>query len=202
MRNGGCHGVEKLKGHCGLRIPDRARFRSRPRPSSPKRIRRKDHQACRKFLKYGTAGSLSMFEAMGTLPFQNWKFVGRWEESAEKINGVTMSETVLTGRYFCDACMLGCGRRVKVVKWYHLVTGREMTLEDFLITGERIFNLKRLYNVRLGISRKDDTLPFRHLTFKRIGKGLTPNLPPLVRCSANIMNTVAGRKKGFPPPRN
>jgi len=347
------------------------------------------------FRKYGTAGALSTFEAMGTLPLQNWKFVGRWEESAEKINGFTMSETILTGRYFCDACILGCGRKVKVekgpyagvdgagpeyetlallgsncliddlealcfanelcnrfgldtistggvigfgmevyekglidredtggvelqwgnaealiemikmiaqkkglgeilgkgvkkaseelgknsvefamhikglelpghdprgynagsvgfatssrgachlaglshtfervlkspemgipepldrftiegkgplaaksqnlmgmmdslklckfilfggititdiVKWYRDVTGREMTVDEFMKTGERIFNLKRLYNVRLGISRKDDTLPFRSLTLKRIGKGLTANLPPL-----------------------
>ncbi len=368
------------------------------------------------FRKYGTAGSLSMFEAMGTLPLQNWKFVGRWEESAEKINGVTMSETVLTGRYFCDACMLGCGRRVKVergpyagvdgagpeyetlallgsncliddlealcyandlcnrfgldtistggaiafgmeafekglidqedtggidlrwgssealletikkiahkkdfgevlgrgvkkasevigknsvefaahikglelpahdprgynagatgfatssrgachlsglshifervmkapemgipepldrydikgkgilaaksqnlmgmldslklckfvlfggvtitdmVKWYHLVTGREMTLQDFLMTGERIFNLKRLYNVRLGISRKDDTLPFRHLTFKRIGKGLTPNLPPLGQMLSEYYEYRGWSEEGIPTP--
>jgi aldehyde:ferredoxin oxidoreductase len=347
------------------------------------------------FRKYGTSGGLSVFESMGTLPLQNWKFVGRWEESAEKINGFTMSETVLTGRYFCDACVLGCGRRVKVekgpyagvdgagpeyetlallgsnclidnlealcyanelcnrygldtislggavafgmeayekglidqedtggielrwgnaealmemirqiaqnkglgktlgkgvkkaaeevgnnsiefamhtkglefpahdprgynagavgfatssrgachlsglshtfermlkspeigipepldrfqaegkgvltaksqnvmgmmdslklckfilfggvtlthiVKWYGDVTGREMTIDEFMKTGERIFNLKRLYNTRLGISRKDDTLPFRSLTFKRVGKGLTPHLPPL-----------------------
>jgi aldehyde:ferredoxin oxidoreductase len=347
------------------------------------------------FGKYGTPGSLSVFESMGTLPLQNWKFVGRWEESAEKINGFTMAGTVLAGRYFCDACILGCGRKVKIekgpyagvdgagpeyetlallgsnclidnlealcfanelcnrfgldtistgaaiafgmeayekglidredtggielqwgstegmiemiksiaqkrglgkvlgkgvkraseelgknsiefamhikglelpahdprgynagavgfatssrgachlagfshiferllkapeigipepvdrfqvegkgilaaktqnlmgmmdslklckfilfggititniVKWYRDVTGREMTIDEFIKTGERIFNLKRLYNARLGISRKDDTLPFRSLTFKRIGNGLIPNLPPL-----------------------
>ncbi len=347
------------------------------------------------FRKYGTAGGLSVFEAMGTLPLQNWKYVGRWEESAAKINGFTMAETVLSGRYFCDACILGCGRIVKIekgpyagvdgagpeyetvallgsncliddlealcfanelcnrfgldtistgaaiafgmeayekglidreetggielrwgspealiemikmigqnkglgkilgkgvkraseelgrnsiefaahvkglelpahdprgynagavgfatssrgachlsgfthvferllkapeigipepmdrfqvegkgilaaktqnlmgmmdslklckfilfggiglthmVQWYRDVTGRAMTIEEFMKAGERIFNLKRLYNGTLGISRKDDTLPFRSLTFKRVGKGLTPHLPPL-----------------------
>jgi aldehyde:ferredoxin oxidoreductase len=347
------------------------------------------------FRKFGTAGGLATFEAMGTLPLQNWKFVGRWEEGAAKISGFTLTDTLLSGRYFCDACILGCGRKVKIdkgpyaglegsgpeyetlallgsncliddlealcyanelcnrfgldtisaggvigfameayekdlinkedaggvelrwgsveamiemirmiaqkkgigmllgkgvkkaseeigknaiefamhikgmelaahdprgynggalgfatssrgachlasfthsferllkapdigipepldrfqvegkgilafktqnlmgmmdslklckfvlfggvtitdmTKWYYFVTGREMTVDDFMKTGERIFNLKRLYNVRLGISRKDDTLPFRSLTFKRIGKGLTPNLPPL-----------------------
>lgn len=366
------------------------------------------------FRKYGTAGSLSLFESMGTLPLQNWKFVGRWEESAEKINGITMSETVLTGRYFCHSCIVGCGRTVKVtsgtyagvdgagpeyetlallgsncliddlealcfanelcnrygldtistggviafgmeayekglitkedthgielrwgkteamiemikmiaqkkgfgeilgrgvrrasdelgknsvefamhvkgldlpahdpraynagavgyatssrgachlaglshtfertlkapeigipepvdrfhvegkgiiaaksqnlmgmmdslklckfilfggititdiLKWYHHVTGGEMTVDDFMKTGERIFNLKRLYNVRRGISRKDDSLPFRSLTFKRMGKGLTPNLPPLGQMLSEYYEYRGWSEDGIP----
>ena len=368
------------------------------------------------FGKYGTPGSLSVFESMGTLPLQNWKFVGRWEESAEKINGFTMAGTVLTGRYFCDACILGCGRKVKIekgpyagvdgagpeyetlallgsnclidnlealcfanelcnrfgldtistgtaiafgmeayekglidredtggielqwgsaealigmikniaqkkgvgevlgkgvkkaseelgknstefamhikglelpghdprgynagavafatssrgachlsglshtferllkapeigipqpldrfqiegkgilaaksqnlmgmmdslklckfilfggititniAKWYRDVTGREMTIDDFIKTGERIFNLKRLYNVRLGISRKDDTLPFRSLTFKRVGQGLTPHLPPLGEMLGEYYEYRGWSEEGIPTP--
>ena len=368
------------------------------------------------FRKYGTAGGVSVFEAMGTLPLQNWKFVGRWEESAAKINGFTMAETVLSGRYFCDACILGCGRMVKIekgpyagvdgagpeyetvallgsncliddlealcfanelcnrfgldtistgaaiafgmeayekglidredtggielrwgspealiemikmigqnkglgkilgkgvkraseeigrnsiefamhikglelpahdprgynagavgfatssrgachlsglshiferllkapeigipepmdrfqvewkgilaaktqnlmgmmdslklckfilfggitlthmVQWYRDVTGREMTIDEFMKTGERIFNLKRLYNVRLGISRKDDTLPFRSLTFKRVGKGLTPHLPPLGEMLSEYYEYRGWSEDGIPTP--
>lgn len=368
------------------------------------------------FRKYGTSGSLSVFEAMGTLPLQNWKFIGRWEESAEKINGFTMAETVLTGRYFCDACILGCGRRIKIdhgpyagvqgagpeyetlallgsnclidnlealcyanelcnrygldtisvgsviafameayekglidrediggielkwgkeealiemikqialkkgfgevlgkgvrkasewigknsvefashikglelpahdprgynagavsfatssrgachlaglshtfervlkspemdipepldrfevkgkgilaaksqnlmglmdslklckfilfggvtithiVKWYGDVTGRDLSIEEFLKAGERIFNLKRMYNVRLGISRKDDTLPYRHLTWKRQGKGLTPNLPPLGQMLSEYYEYRGWSEEGIPTP--
>jgi aldehyde:ferredoxin oxidoreductase len=347
------------------------------------------------FRKYGTAGGLVVFEAMGTLPIKNWKFSGRWEESAEKISGITMAESVLTGRFYCDQCMVGCGRTIKfkqsafpeddvagpeyetlamlgsncliddlqslclanelcnrlgldtistggviafifeafekgiidrkdcngldlkwgnvgalldlikliaykkgigkllgegvkvaseklgknsiefamhtkglelpahdprgynagatafatsargachlsgfshtferalkcpeigidepmdrfdvvgkgilaaktqnlmgmmdslklckfilfggitltdIVAWYRDVTGVGMDVAEFIKTGERIFNLKRLYNVNFGISRKDDTLPFRSLSFERVGEGLTPNLPPL-----------------------
>lgn len=368
------------------------------------------------FKNYGTAGALSTFEAMGTLPLQNWKFVGRWEESAEKINGFTMAETILKGRYFCDACVLGCGRRIKlekgpyagvegagpeyetlallgsncliddlealcfanelcnrfgldtistggvigfameafekglidredtggielrwgsvealiemikmiarkkgfggllgkgikkaseeigknssefamhikglempahdprgynaggvgfatssrgachlaglshtfervlkapeigipepldrlqvegkgilaaktqnlmgmmdslklckfilfagvtisdIVKWYGYVTGKEMAFDDFAKTGERIFNLKRIYNVRLGISRKDDFLPPRFLTFKRIGKGLTPNLPPFGQMLSEYYEYRGWSEDGIPTP--
>lgn len=45
--------------------------------------------------------------------------------------------------------------------------------------GERIFNLKRLYNVKCGISRKDDTLPLRLLTHTRGEGGAANNLPYL-----------------------
>ena len=382
----------------------------------PKEVGAQINKNAENFRKYGTSGSLSVFESMGTLPLQNWKFVGRWEESAEKINGFTLAETLLTGRYFCDSCVLGCGRVVKVesgpyagvegagpeyetlallgsnllidnlealcfanelcnrfgldtmstggaiafgmeayekglidredtggielrwgsaeamiemvkmiaqkkglgevlgkgvkraseelgknsvefamhikglelpahdprgynagavgyatasrggchmaglthtfervlkspemgipepldrfqiegkgilaaksqnlmgmmdslklckfilfggitithiVKWYHDVTGNEMTIDDFVKTGERIFNLKRLYNVRLGISRKDDTLPFRSLTFKRMGKGLTPNLPPLGQMLSEYYEYRGWSEEGIPTP--
>jgi len=39
--------------------------------------------------------------------------------------------------------------------------GREVTAQELLTTGERIVNLERLYNVRLGLSRTDDRLPER-----------------------------------------
>jgi len=44
---------------------------------------------------------------------------------------------------------------------YTLVTGIHMTLEHSIEAGERIYNIKRMFNVRCGISRKDDTLPYR-----------------------------------------
>lgn len=39
------------------------------------------------------------------------------------------------------------------------VTGRQETLESLLHIGERIWNLKRAYNNRLGLTRADDKLP-------------------------------------------
>jgi aldehyde:ferredoxin oxidoreductase len=39
--------------------------------------------------------------------------------------------------------------------------GRDVSGQDLLTAGERIVNLERLYNVRLGLSRADDHLPAR-----------------------------------------
>jgi aldehyde:ferredoxin oxidoreductase len=38
-------------------------------------------------------------------------------------------------------------------------TGREESVASLSQAGERIFNLKRLINLRLGMSRADETLP-------------------------------------------
>jgi len=40
-------------------------------------------------------------------------------------------------------------------------TGINLNPKEYMVTGERIWNLTRLFNVREGISRKDDTLPPR-----------------------------------------
>lgn len=48
-----------------------------------------------------------------------------------------------------------------MAKLYTLVTGYEMTPEELKKAGERINNLARLINVREGLGRKDDNLPYK-----------------------------------------
>jgi aldehyde:ferredoxin oxidoreductase len=70
--------------------------------------------------------------------------------------------------------------------WASLISkllGYPFTASDFRKTGERIFNLARVYNVREGLSRKDDTLPARLLEEplpEGPAKGQTVNLDPLL----------------------
>jgi aldehyde:ferredoxin oxidoreductase len=80
----------------------------------------------------------------------------------------------------CRFVQVGGGVSVSTtVKWLNLITGRDMDVAQFMKIGERAFNLKRLYNTRLGISRKDDLLPPRFLTLNRHGKNLSNQLPPI-----------------------
>ena len=44
---------------------------------------------------------------------------------------------------------------------YNAVTGNSLTLAEMLQCAERVSNLERLFNVREGFTRKDDTLPVR-----------------------------------------
>ena len=48
-----------------------------------------------------------------------------------------------------------------MAKLYTLVTGFDMTPEELKRCGERIHNAARLFNIREGLGRKDDTLPWK-----------------------------------------
>lgn len=48
-----------------------------------------------------------------------------------------------------------------IARLYRLVTGFDVTAEDMRLSGERINNVARLFNVREGLGRKDDTLPYK-----------------------------------------
>ncbi len=57
--------------------------------------------------------------------------------------------------------------------------GWEMTPDDFLRMGDRLFQLKRLINNRFGITARDDVIPKRLLTEPRPDGGAAGNLPDL-----------------------
>ena len=48
-----------------------------------------------------------------------------------------------------------------MAKLYSLVTGYEMTPEELSVAGERINTVAKLINIREGLSRQDDTLPWK-----------------------------------------
>ena len=61
--------------------------------------------------------------------------------------------------------------------------GQEYTVEDLDLLGERIFNLKRILNNKLGVSRKDDYLPKIVLTPLKEGgtEGRVPNIGKMLQ---------------------
>ncbi len=52
------------------------------------------------------------------------------------------------------------------------VTGKNFDVSEMMTIGERIYNLERLYNVREGLTRKDDYLPYR-VTHDPISNGVS-----------------------------
>ncbi|HFE66712.1 MAG TPA: aldehyde ferredoxin oxidoreductase, partial [Chloroflexi bacterium] len=63
------------------------------------------------------------------------------------------------------------------------VTGEPYTADDLMKVGERVWNLERLYNLREGFTKEDDTLPDRLLNDPVVAgpsKGFTVNLAPML----------------------
>lgn len=85
--------------------------------------------------------------------------------------------SLLDSLKLCKFSVGGGNSASQALRWLNLVTGWDMGIDEFLKAGERIFNLKRLYNVSRGISKKDDCLPKRILTNPK-GGGAGRNLPP------------------------
>ena len=105
-------------------------------------------------------------------------------------------------------CLLMCrftqiGRAVTIsdtAEWLGYVMGRRVDVAELMILGERVFNLKRLYNTRLGISRKDDFLPPRFMTLNREADDLTNQLPPIGRLLSEYYQVRGWDEFGIPSP--
>jgi aldehyde:ferredoxin oxidoreductase len=104
-----------------------------------------------------------------------WETKGKGEFVAKFQNAMGMFDSLV----FCKFIVYGLtDATIKtMLEWINAVTGWGMTFEEFMTTGERIFNLKRLYNNKLGITRKDDILPPRIRSHRRGTGGSADNLP-------------------------
>lgn len=84
----------------------------------------------------GTAGSIVYNEMIGDTPIKNWTS-GRWEEGAIKISGIAITENLLVGKFFCQSCPVGCGRKVFIPeeKPYGPVSGAGPEYESVAFLG-------------------------------------------------------------------
>jgi len=142
-------------------------------------------------LSYGTAARGACHNASWSHPYELSLFMpeigipepqdpyqveGKAEFTAKLQDLMSMMDTLI----ICRFAQVGKAVNVtNMVNWLNAITGWDMDIPGFMEIGERVFNLKRLYNKRLGVSRKDDFLPPRFLTLKREGEGLTNQLPPM-----------------------
>ncbi|MFZ5634673.1 MAG: aldehyde ferredoxin oxidoreductase family protein [Bacillota bacterium] len=89
---------------------------------------------------------------------------------------------------------------VSVSGWLTAATGWDVNAGELMETGERIFNLKRMYDFRLGISRKDDRLPARLETHDRKTGRAAGSLPHMGRLLAEYYELRGWSPEGVPGP--
>jgi aldehyde:ferredoxin oxidoreductase len=98
----------------------------------------------------------------------------------------------------CKFLLFGRIGPTKVTEWLNCVTGWDLTPAELLTIGERLHNLKRMYNVKLGINRKDDTLPARLLTLARNDGMAAGVLPELDKMLEEYYRLRGWDEKGIP----
>jgi aldehyde:ferredoxin oxidoreductase len=100
----------------------------------------------------------------------------------------------------CKFITVGGFQPEHMVEWANAVTGWNDDLAAWLRSGERICNLRRVINARLGASRVDDTLPPR-IQFHRRGEGGAPDsLPPFGPMLADYYAARRWTEVGLPTP--
>jgi aldehyde:ferredoxin oxidoreductase len=79
--------------------------------SESNRALKQDNEA-RVMHELGTAGAANFSEYLGGMPAKYYHQGGF--EGVDKVSGATMAETILSGQSACHACVIACGRVVKL----------------------------------------------------------------------------------------
>ncbi len=98
----------------------------------------------------------------------------------------------------CKFLMRGQLSPAILAKWVSMATGWDIDEVELMETGERLFNLKRLINARLGVSRKDDTLSPRLLTHDRQSGQAAGSLPHLGKMLSEYYRLRGWSTEGVP----
>lgn len=142
--------------------------------------------------------ALSMPEIGIPEPQEAYQVEGKAEFTAKMQNLMCAMDALILCRFS------QVGKAVNVTNhlhWLNLITDWGMDVTEYMEVGERIFNLKRMYNCRLGVSRKDDFLPYRFLTLNRKGEDLNNQLPPLGRLLSDYYAYRGWSEEGIPTPQ-
>lgn len=106
--------------------------------------------------------------------------VARGQDYAGILNSMVLcafSHAGYAQNYSADGFM-GITAR-EVTEWFRLITGIEHDFDELMHCGERIFNLKRQINLKLGFDPKDNRLHERLATLKRKNSPAKDHLPPI-----------------------
>lgn len=99
-----------VKGDRKQQIADEKGLLNAIRDSVPGMVKKTEH-----LRKYGTSGSVETLEEMGDIPIKNWQ-ERTWQEGASKISGVRMVDTIYSGDYYCNTCVIGCGKEISITE--------------------------------------------------------------------------------------
>ena len=142
------------------------------------------------------------FELASTLPELGYdepqpgrQFEGKAQYVIHLQNLMTMADNLIA----CKFVLLNQATGIPVLAdWYNAITGADIGVEEFQRLGARSFTLKRMINNRRGITRKDDVLPPRWRTLKKVGEGVNLAVPPAAPLLSDYYDLRGWTEEGRP----
>jgi len=128
-------------------------------------------------------------------PFPHRQRDGKARHLIHLQNIMNVEDSLVVCRF---AMINGAAQVSDFLDWYNLITGRGIGLDGFLAVGARGFTLKRLVNNRRGVSRKDDILPPRLRTLKKVGDGVDYDVPPVGQLLSDYYDLRGWTEEGRP----
>lgn len=120
------------------------------------------------------------------------------EDKAELVVKLQDYMNVLNALGLCKFLLAGrIGPKI-VTDWVNKVTGWDLNQKELMQIGQRLHNLKRLYNVKLGITKKDDTVPPRLLHLARTDGLAAGVLPQFDRMLSEYYQIREWDEEGIP----
>ncbi|NVM36620.1 MAG: aldehyde ferredoxin oxidoreductase family protein [Candidatus Lokiarchaeota archaeon] len=118
----------------------------------------------------------------------------------EVVNAVKKIQDACESYTATGGCMFGFFYSSEISPWVdavNAITGRSYTVDDWVKIGEKLFNLKRNYNIKCGITKKDDSIGTKFSN--PIPKGGTKgNIPPLKDMLENYYTLRGWDSEGRP----
>ncbi len=147
--------------------------------------------------------ALSYFTESGTYPPENFGFEKELDPHHHENKGelaavIQNFMNLFNALGLCKFLIQGEVTTEDFTDWVNLVTGWDFDVDDIFETGERLHNMKRMYNVKQGISRKDDKLPPRLLSHDRETGRSGGNLPHLGRILNDYYKERGWSQEGIP----
>lgn len=146
-------------------------------------------------------GGSYLFEKSATLPeIGITEVLDRFRSDGQGEIQAKLQDTmcIMDSLKLCKFLFYGGINLTVITGWLNALTGFDYTVDELLTAGERIFTIKRVFNVHCGISRSDDTLPRRIAEIPRPDGGAADNLPPLTAMLTEYYQARGWDEEGRP----
>lgn len=110
----------------------------------------------------------NLMDGLNCMDICFFSMYGMFPDSAYKMNPTGIMSKIMSSVMLRSGPLISLIMKIRLPiqatpyeKYLSMVTGEKYTISDFLKVGERVFNMERRFNVREGLTSKDDTLPER-----------------------------------------